>query len=89
MVKVFRNATVVVRAKEEVNKVKESHRELRWKVLCRTHHLALKANGNHIQLMGYVRRDEFASNNELSDMLLTELELLTDKLEKMEDLHHD
>lgn len=89
MVKVFKNATVVVRAKEEEKKVKESHPELQWKVLARTHHLTLKGNGKHIHLFAYVRRDEFSSNEELADMLCCEMEMISDKIEKMEGLSND
>ncbi len=67
-----------------IEKTHTAHPEKRWQTKSRTLHLTLKANESHIQVIGYIRRDQIANNRQLGDLLCLEAEQLSANLEDME-----
>lgn len=55
-----------------------------WTPCGKTLHLTLKQNATHVQVIGYIRRDEIKNNRQLGDMLCMEAEQLSNALEDVE-----
>lgn len=58
-----------------------------WVPQGKTLHLTLKSNASHIQLIGYIRRDEFRNNRQLGDIICLEAEQLSNALEDREEVN--
>lgn len=57
-----------------------------WTPQGKTLHLTLKTNGTHIQILGYIRRDEIKNNRHLGDIICLEAEQLSSALEDAEQI---
>lgn len=57
-----------------------------WSAQGKTLHMTLKTNASHIQIIGYIRRNEVKNNRQLGDMLCLECEQLSAALEDTENL---
>lgn len=57
-----------------------------WVPRGKTLHLTLKSNASHIQVIGYIRRDEVKNNRQLGDLLCLEAEQLSAALEDIDNL---
>lgn len=58
-----------------------------WTPCGKTLHLTLKANATHVQVIGYIRRDEFRNNRQLGDLICLEAEQLSNALEDREEVN--
>ena len=61
-------------------------RDQQWVPQGKTLHLTLKSNASHIQIIGYIRRDEVKNNRQLGDILCLEAEQLSAALEDTDNL---
>lgn len=57
-----------------------------WSPCGKTLHLTLKRNATHVQVIGYIRLEEFRNNRQLGDILCLETEQLSASLEDTDNL---
>lgn len=62
--------------------------EQQWTPCGKTLHLTLKHNASHVQIIGYVRREEIKSNRQLGDLLCLEAEQLSAALEDADEIQN-
>ena len=56
------------------------HPELHWRLLERTKHGRMHTNVNHIKVEFYIKHGEYASEQQLADMLAREIEQMGESL---------
>ena len=56
------------------------HPELHWRLLNRTLHGRMSVNANHIKVEFYIRHGEYVSEQQVADMLASEIETMGDAL---------
>lgn len=61
--------------------------DMQWTPCSKTLHLTLKTNASHVQVIGYIRRDEFRSNRQLADLICLEAEQMSCALEDVEEVN--
>ena len=64
----------------EEPKVHTIHPELHWRLLNRTLHGRMSVNANHIKVEFYIRHGEYTSEQQVADMLASEIETMGDAL---------
>ena len=61
-------------------KVHVIHPELHWRLLNRTLHGRMSVNANHIKVEFYIKHGEYVSEQQVADMLASEIETMGDAL---------
>ena len=61
-------------------KVHTIHPELHWRLLNRTLHGRMSVNANHIKVEFYIKHGEYVSEQQVADMLASEIETMGDAL---------
>ena len=65
---------------EEKPKPHVEHRELHWRLLDRTKHGRIHVNANHVKVEFYIRHGDYASEQQLADMLASEIETMGESI---------
>ena len=65
---------------EENPKPHVEHRELHWRLLDRTKHGRIHVNANHVKVEFYIRHGDYASEQQLADMLASEIETMGESI---------
>jgi hypothetical protein len=58
----------------------EVHPELHWRLINRTLHGRMSVNANHIKVEFYIKHGEYVSEQQVADMLASEIETMGDAL---------
>ena len=69
-----------VRFIEDSENAHTIHPELHWRLLDRTKHGRMSVNANHIKVEFYIRHGDYVSEQQLADMLASEIETMGDAL---------
>ena len=56
------------------------HPELRWRLINRTLHGRMSVNANHIKVEFYIKHGEYVSEQQVADILASEIETMGDAL---------
>jgi hypothetical protein len=56
------------------------HPELHWRLINRTLHGRMSVNANHIKVEFYIKHGEYVSEQQVADMLASEIETMGDAL---------
>ena len=64
----------------EESKVRTIHPELHWRLLNRTLHGRMSVNANHIKVEFYIKHGEYVSEQQVADILASEIETMGDAL---------
>ena len=65
---------------EENKKPHVEHRELHWRLLDRTKHGRIHVNSQHVKVEFYIRHGDYVSEQQLADMLASEIETMGESL---------
>ena len=64
----------------EEPKVHTIHPELHWRLINRTLHGRMSVNANHIKVEFYIKHGEYVSEQQVADILASEIETMGDAL---------
>ena len=64
----------------EETKVHTIHPELHWRLINRTLHGRMSVNANHIKVEFYIRHGDYVSEQQLADMLASEIETMGESI---------
>ena len=65
---------------EEVKTPHVEHPELHWRLLDRTKHGRIHVNSQHVKVEFYIRHGDYVSEQQLADMLASEIETMGESL---------
>ena len=65
---------------EENKKPHVEHPELHWRLLDRTKHGRIHINSQHVKVEFYIRHGDYVSEQQLADMLASEIETMGESL---------
>lgn len=65
---------------EESKRPHVEHRELHWRLLDRTKHGRMHVNSQHVKVEFYIRHGDYASEQQLADMLASEIETMGESI---------
>jgi len=68
---------------EESKKPHVEHPELHWRLLDRTKHGRIHVNSQHVKVEFYIRHGDYVSEQQLADMLASEIETMGESLCEM------
>jgi hypothetical protein len=68
---------------EVSNKPHVEHQELHWRLLDRTKHGRIHVNVNHVKVEFYIRHGDYLSEQQLADILASEIETMSESICEM------